>query len=274
MDVEQYCELEYDYDIITVGGLFSIINGIVVGGICWCNRTWIYNKCCGALYNIVDRTIYAKSWLEVKYNVYISPLVKRVSNMIAWDDLLFIERHKRILPVRIELIFKDDTRVILERESVVNEDLFTYNVDEVDVVFVYKYDEDVNGWECAIYNDPLEFVDLLRGIRSFPVKSSLSFMSVCINIWNTSFEINISSPDNYIMVGNQVFDERFIRYMMERQHGENVMPGRNYSVDVMDSNVNEVCMGANQYMIVKTDEYDIINVKTNGEYNSPSEESS
>jgi hypothetical protein len=62
--------------------------------------------------------------------------------------------------------------------------------------------------------------------------------------------------------------------MMERQHGENVMPGRNYSVDVMDSNVNDVCVGANQHMIVKTDEYDIITIKTNGEYNSPSEESS
>ena len=75
------------------------------------------------------------------------------------------------------------------------------------------------------------------------------------------------------MTGNQVFDERFIRFLMEKQHNEIMLPDRNYTLHIMDSNVNEVSINSNQYVIIKSDSYDIIDVKCESTYNSPSEES-
>ena len=254
----------------------SMTNGIIVSGIFWYNRHQFYNTGWDLLYNLVDYYIYAKSWGEVKYNVYVGPYVRNIQDIfhMGGDDISTAKSKDKFKHVRIEMILNDDTTVTIERDDVVNDDLLSYDVTDVDIVLVYKYNDHLDGgWECAIYHDIDVFHDLCRGIHSFPMSSNLSFMSVSIDIWNKSFELDISSPNNYIMTGNQVFDERFIRFLMEKQHNEIMLPDRNYTLHIMDSNVNEVSINSNQYVIIKSDSYDIIDIKCESTYNSPSEES-
>lgn len=258
---EQYSENEYKLFYS-----FIIINGIIVGGIAINNSLLILDTLCYLLYSFIDKLIYTKSYFDVKYDEYIKPIVYYVNNLIN-NNITKDELKKTI---QINIIFKDDTKIIINFDKIENIDLTSYIDNDIETIFLYKTNED-NNVSCIIYDSIDDLNELKNGSDEFPERSNVDFIGLRITLWNKIFDVSPDILNKYCMVGNDIFTEKFIRYILEHYHNHEIRRNSSYSIHLIDNNVNELIFENNKFLILEKNNYRLIKIQ--GTYNSPSEES-
>lgn len=248
--------------------VFIILNGVIIGGIAITNRLLILNMITYLLYSFIDKVIYIKSYIDVKYDVYVKPVIGYVSTII--DNNISNNEEEIKKPIQINIIFKDDTKVIINSDKLENIDLSSYIENDVETIFVYKIDEN-KEINCIIYDNLDDFKQLINGDAVFPECSNISFMGIRITLWNKIFDISPEIISKYCMIGNNIFTEKFIRYILEHYKGHEIRRNTSYTIHIIDSNVNELIFENNKFLIMEKNNYRLIKIQ--GTYNSPSEES-
>ena len=81
--------------------VFIIINGVIIGGIALTNRLLILNMLASLLYSFIDRLIYIKSFFDVKYDVYVKPVIGYVSTIL--DNNISKDKEESSKSIQINL---------------------------------------------------------------------------------------------------------------------------------------------------------------------------
>jgi len=275
MDIKEYemdkteQQLKNEYILFDV---FIIMNGIIIGGIAIHNRLLILDVLTSLLYSFIDKAIYTKSYIDVKYEQSIKPFMGYMNNLINNNNIFNkkeeeLEKQKKI---QINIIFNDDTTVIINSDNLDNIDLSSYIEDDVETIFVYKMNEN-NEINCIIYDNIDDLKQLIDGCVLFPERSNINFIGIRITLWNKVFDVPNDIICKYCMVGNNIFTENFVRYILEHYLGHEIRRNSSYIIHIIDNNVNEQIFENNKFLILEKDNYRLIKIQ--GTYNSPSEES-
>jgi hypothetical protein len=248
--------------------VFIIINGLIIGGIAIRNRLLISNILTSLLYSLIDKLIYIKSYFDVKYDVYVKPFIGYVSTIIYNNVSNNEEELKN--PIQINIIFKDDTKIIINTDKLEDIDLSSYIESDIETVFFYKTNEHHN-LNCIIYDNLHDLKQLINGDDIFPERSNIDFIGIRITLWNKVFDISPEIISKYCMVGNNIFTEKFIRYILENYKGHEIRRNSSYTIHIIDNDINELIFENNKFLILEKNNYRLIKIQ--GTYNSPSEES-
>ena len=112
---------------------------------------------------------------------------------------------------------------------------------------------------------------LINGYVVFPEHSNVDFIGIRITLWNKIFDISPDIICKYCMVGNNIFTEKFVRYILENYQGHETRRNSSYNIHIIDNNVNEIIFESNKFLILEKNNYRLIKIQET--YNSPSEES-
>ena len=268
-DYNNYKNEQYRTNEDVLFDVFIIINGLIIGGIAINNRLLILDILTSLLYSFIDNVIYTKSYFDVKYEQYIEPFIGYVNNLIHNNDLSNKQEEVK-KPIQINIIFKDDTKVLINSDNLENIDISSYTDNDVETIFVYKINEN-KELNCIIYDNLDDLKQLTNGHIIFPECSNVSFMGIRITLWNKIFDISPEIIIKYCMVGNNIFTDKFIRYILEHYHGHEIRRNSSYTIHLIDNDVNELIFENNKFLILEKNNYRLI--KLQGTYNSPSEES-
>jgi hypothetical protein len=249
--------------------VFIIMNGIIIGGIAINNRLIILDTLNSLLYSFIDKLIYIKSYFDVKYDQYIKPVMGYVNNLIKIKDI-YNKQEEVNKPIQINIIFKDDTTVIINSDNLENIDISSYTENDIENIFVYKIDEN-KELNCIIYDNLDDLKELINGYVVFPERSNIEFIGIRITLWNKIFDISPEIISKYCIVGNNIFTDTFIRYILEHYHGHEIRRNSSYTIHLIDNDVNELIFENNKFLILEKNNYRLIKIQ--GTYNSPSEES-
>lgn len=249
--------------------IFIILNGIIIGGIAINNHLLILDILTSLLYSFIDKLIYTKSYFDIKYEKYIQPIIGYINNLINSDDI-YSKQEEVYKPIQINIIFKDDTKILINSDKLENIDLSSYTENDVETIFIYKVDEN-KELNCIIYDSLDDLKQLIDGNVIFPERSNIEFIGIRITLWNKIFDISTEIISKYCMVGNNIFTDKFIRYILEHYKGHEIRRNTSYTIHIIDSNVNELIFENNKFLIVEKNNYRLIKIQ--GTYNSPSEES-
>ena len=250
--------------------VFIIMNGIIIGGIAINNRLIILDILNSLLYSFIDKLIYIKSYFDVKYDQYIKPVMGYVNNLIKIKDIYNKKEEEVNKPIQINIIFKDDTKVIINSDNLENIDTSSYTENDIENIFVYKIDEN-KELNCIIYDNLYDLKQLINGYVVFPERSNIEFIGIRITLWNKVFDVPYDIICKYCMVGNNIFTENFVRYILEHYLGREIRRNSSYIIHIIDNNVNEQIFENNKFLIMEKNNYRLIKIQ--GTYNSPSEES-
>jgi hypothetical protein len=251
--------------------LFCVINGLVVVNIAIYNKDTIIDEIKKVGLYIFDKGLYGFSWLQVKYNSHIHPTVDHICSKFGCGlELLGLHETEYKNKFHLDVLFKDDTRITIVKDKLVDIKVDTFNENDIDMFFLYRRN-DKNGWECVIYDNKVDFMKIINEEVEFPKKSKTTFIYAKVDTWNKSVDFNINEPCNYCMAGNKLFTERFVRYLFETYNNTEVKPGSSYEVKLIDSSITEEILDNNKYLIIDRCGYRV--VKKEGAYYSPSEES-
>ena len=59
--------------------------------------------------------------------------------------------------------------------------------------------------------------------------------------------------DNYFIVGNKIFDEPFVRWLLREQHNKILKPSEEYNIYYFDGNINQFKIDNNEFITVHSD---------------------
>jgi hypothetical protein len=121
--------------------------------------------------------------------------------------------------------------------------------DHMDVFFTMKTDQ---MYICSIYN---EYVN--DDIKLTANKSSVSFISIEYTHPLMSEPIQIELHEKWYYDGNEILSKLFIQRYLMHQCLPYVFTD-DYLVNIIDSDVNQISLNKNQYILLKPDEYKII----------------
>jgi len=141
--------------------------------------------------------------------------------------------------------FIKDSNIIKEIQYN-NLDLYKENIDYdfilIDINHQYKKD--------SIRCNNIDDINIVNKYEYTPYK----FISVAIKQDNNSYHIDLTQ---FYIIKNIVLDKDFIAWYMRINHNTNLM--EDYSVIIIDNNVNQIILEKNQYIKFDNTNYNIIN---------------
>ena len=94
---------------------------------------------------------------------------------------------------------------------------------------------------------------------SAPIESEVGFLSITYSHPKMKEPIEINLSPKYLFVGNQILSRTFIaKYMCQQSIFTNYIFDQNYTVDIMDNELNQVQLGWNNYLLIEKDSYKVI----------------
>lgn len=87
------------------------------------------------------------------------------------------------------------------------------------------------------------------------VPTSYTLINVELSVNNK--DIYILDMKEFMVVGNKILDYEFIKYILYNDHGVMLTDKDNYTLQVMDDNVNQVSVTSNEYMMLESSYYAI-----------------
>lgn len=96
-----------------------------------------------------------------------------------------------------------------------------------------------------------------------PVESNIEFLSISYSTPDMKEDsISIELSPNYLFVGNQILSRTFIaKYLSQLPIYTKYIYNKNYTIDIMDSELNMIQLGWNDYIILKQSSYRVITRK-------------
>lgn len=231
----------------------------------WC--LYVYNNNT-FVKNIVDKTSYNFKSMVASYNnhriepfntnwICVSILLLNDTEHIISDNYAYIEHYQYIKPHINEDIsriqhYNNCLRHLTETaQAICNSD----NIKETmvtmkagDIMFTKTYNKDL------IMNEDEQLY--------LNVQSKVSFISVEYTHPNMKNKIIMAIPKNTYFVNNIILSSAFIKRYLEYQP-ENYVFDDNYTIQLMDNNINMFSLKCNQYILIKEKSYEVIKNKTN-----------
>lgn len=180
--------------------------------------------------------------------------IKTEPEKLPWINVFMMNGDEEMLN-DYSYIIPDNLQGLAEKyknfvEEYVDEDFIDLIEDDhMDVFFTMKTDQ---MYICNIYN---EYVN--DDIKLTAYKSSVSFISIEYTHPAMSEPIQIELDEKWYYDGNEILSKLFIqRYLMHQ-----CLPyifTDDYLVNIIDSDVNQITLNKNQYILLKPDEYKIV----------------
>ncbi len=259
-NIINYHYMEYDGDdVARVVALFTVLNGFMMLYFLWNSWEQIKKFVYDFSVRVIGHSLYWVSVFEVKYIIYLKDYVdefKKHTDVL--NTLLYPESELQVC-VKMKIFFQDGTLVVLDEDDISRFDvsMYMHQQDDIAVILVEKYTDDDCDICCAVYHDLTCVSDLIMGRCDYPDKSSAAFMSTSVNIDNSTFEVDLSTPINYCMVGNNILGEGFVRYILETQCSYVHKKGSVYNVYVMDNDINELMLYPTGFIRILKDGYEV-----------------
>jgi len=224
---------------------------------------------------MVNNILYLKSHLDIKYTLYVQPFIEK---HVKYIFELFESSKKEYNPedmVNIILFFKNQEIIELKEkwDGVINNKLYNNNDKELEYAIIEKYDKKSNKYNGIIYENYDDYLSVIKKETELREPCGIDFMTINVTInEDNNYLIDLCEPINYYMIGNNILQPWFIRYYLKKTYNCEInIDIDNYSVYVMDQNINEIIFDKNKFIrLVKTN-YILNNITD--EINSPSEDS-
>ena len=247
----------------------------------WINRDLIYKIIQNIGYFTIDILLRTKTYLDIKYTVYIQPMIEKKWD-IYMNEIFFSKdtKYGEQNITKIKLFLSDDTIVELKKNQNLIEDssnlmIGTNDMFETEIMCVVmeKYDNKLDKWNGLIYNDYNEYLLSIKGEIPMSFPCDFKFMTINITIEEENYAIDLSSPINYYMSDNLVLDKWFLKYYLKSTYDYDMVTDE-YSIYIMDQNINEIIFGSNKYIKFNNMDYKLYCLKEDVvDDNSPSEDS-
>jgi len=103
-------------------------------------------------------------------------------------------------------------------------------------------------------------INKFQSITDFNIPSTVGFLSVTLKINNKT--INMDVDKNHMYVNNELLSRGFItRYI--KYNNIDIILNDDYSINIMDNDINMVTLKSNQYLVINKDDYDIKTMNNN-----------
>ena len=247
----------------------------------WINRDLINKIIQNIGYFTIDILLRTKTYLDIKYTVYIQPMIEKKWD-IYMNEIFFSKdtKYGEQNITKIKLFLSDDTIVELKKNQNLIEDssnlmIGTNDMFETEIMCVVmeKYDNKLDKWNGLIYNDYNEYLLSIKGEIPMSFPCDFKFMTINITIEEENYAIDLSSPINYYMSDNLVLDKWFLKYYLKSTYDYDMVTDE-YSIYIMDQNINEIIFGSNKYIKFNNMDYKLYCLKEDVvDDNSPSEDS-
>jgi hypothetical protein len=89
------------------------------------------------------------------------------------------------------------------------------------------------------------------------VNAGFKFIQVIVDVNKEKYDVNI---DDYMVVGNILFGDEFVKYILEDQLGV-VINNEEYTVDIIDQNVNFLKLSVDDYLVIKNEGYEMVKIE-------------
>jgi len=248
----------------------------------WINRDLIYKIIQNIGYFTIDILLRTKTYIDIKYTVYIQPMMEKkwAIYMDIYMDKIFHSKNTKQNITKIKIFLSDDTIVELKKNQNLIEDssnlmIGTNDMFETEIMCVVmeKYDNKLDKWNGLIYNDYNEYLLSIKGEIPMSLPCDFKFMTINITIEEENYAIDLSSPINYYMSDNLVLDKWFLKYYLKSTYDYDMVTDK-YSIYIMDENINEIIFGSNKYIKFNKLDYKLYSLKEDDlDDNSPSEDS-
>lgn len=197
----------------------------------------------------VDSVIYVNEYLRaVVYEYRIEPRAKPwLSVSCVLNNLFFTESfHKfsiKEIDYKLELldIMKEwygITASLIETDDNIHECLLTLCYDNNYIFKTYSHNH-------SLEPDSLNFE-----------KSSVKFLSIEYSHEKMAEPIVLDINENYYRVGNEICSVSFVNRMLEYQSRPYYFDSA-YVLHIMDSNINEITLTSQQYILLEKDKYEV-----------------
>ena len=200
----------------------------------------------------IDSVIYVNEYLRaVVYEYRIEPRVKPwLSVSCVLNNLFFTESFHKFsinnLPgvdYKLELldIMKEwygITASLIETDDNIHECLLTLCYDNNYIFKTYSHNH-------SLEPDSLNFE-----------KSSVKFLSIEYTHEKMAEPIVLDISEDYYRVGNEIFSVSFVNRMLEYQSRPYYFDSA-YVLHIMDSNINEITLTSQQYILLEKDKYEL-----------------
>ena len=107
-----------------------------------------------------------------------------------------------------------------------------------------------NEYKCKIFEN-IELVD--TQIKNYE-KTDQLFIQIELKQNNETFDIK-EAVEHFMLVRNKLFDRRFLTWLMKYWH--NCKLSTNYTIHIIDNNINMIKLDQSQYIILYKNKYDI-----------------
>tara|TARA_B110001469_G_C9609881_1_gene303358 strand:- start:830 stop:1387 length:558 start_codon:yes stop_codon:yes gene_type:complete len=125
------------------------------------------------------------------------------------------------------------------------------------VAMIYKKTLNSPPLRCNSFRVIEEDTSKLKKIYYAPhTNSGFRFIQVMIDVNEEKYEVNLN---NYMVVGNILFGDEFVKYVLEEQQGV-IINNEDYVVHIIDQNVNLLTLTDDDYLIVKKGNYEIVKI--------------
>ena len=92
------------------------------------------------------------------------------------------------------------------------------------------------------------------------IPSNVSFITIeYSHSENSKYSISLELPKSMFIVGNEILSAGFVMRYLEHTVGAGVFD-MNYTLNIIDNNINQFKMRNNQYFLLEMDSYKIIDI--------------
>ena len=127
-----------------------------------------------------------------------------------------------------------------------------------DILLIMKYDNIYKIKHVPSKDKNTDIIEKTLDISLIP--SNVSFITIeYSHSENSKYSISLELPKSMFIVGNEILSACFVMRYLEHTVGAGVFD-MNYTLNIMDNNINQFKMRNNQYCLLEKDSYKIIDI--------------
>lgn len=211
--------------------------------------------------NYPDKTnhlIQQSLWFTLKLDTQVNIIFNKTRNYFndnilkSLYNLMSIKETKNITFVKdgIEIENMSYNKVILANQFP-NYDFILFNTTYNDTEYTVRF------------NDINKIKEINTNTEYIPQPSSISFLSVEINLVGTNTDIKYKikmNEVNWYVVGNILFDREFIHWYLVKYYNLDIdsVDNINYTICLIDNNVNIMTLTQDFRILIKEDTYEVL----------------
>lgn len=178
--------------------------------------------------SIFENIMYIMSYFETIYNLYL----KQIVNVFISPCL---DETNKVWLIKNNILEKSVEFEIYEDEMVKDYDfgLYISYDDSKKNIFYIRQDEYIKNMEIK------------------PCKKH--FISAEIIINDSIFEIDLTN-ENYFIIYNKIFDEKFIKFYLNYYHN---IQTDDYNINIVDNNLEVINIDKNKYILIQPNNYEV-----------------